>query len=92
MLAAREGNNDSIRALLAAGAAVDAHDASGQTALSYASGSGHAEAVELLVLAGADVQEAMKAGEVTVEPRKKPKKPKPKKARSKRKASATPKR
>ena len=72
-----------------AGAAVDAHDAVGQTALSYASGSGHAEAVEMLVLAGADVREAVKAGEVMVEPvpaTKRKKKPKAKK--TKRKGSA----
>jgi hypothetical protein len=53
--AAREGEAESVRALLRHGAQVNAKDDSGATALLAAASNGHGETVQLLISAGADV-------------------------------------
>jgi hypothetical protein len=52
--AARSGELDALRSLLAEGADVDAADEQGWTPLNYAAGRGDAEAVRLLLEHGAD--------------------------------------
>ncbi len=53
--AGRKGETRNIEGLLAAGAAVDAKDEKGVTALMHASAEGHTQSVEALLDAGADV-------------------------------------
>ena len=53
---AKTGNVAGIRTLLAAGADVDAADASGFTPLHVAAAQGHADAVKALLAAGADIE------------------------------------
>ena len=55
VLAGFNGNRRTVRTLLAAGADVNAVDATGTSALIAASALGHAEVVDLLLAAGADV-------------------------------------
>jgi hypothetical protein len=54
--AAREGETESVRALLRHGAQVNTKDDSGATALLAAASNGHGETVQLLISAGADVK------------------------------------
>lgn len=54
LAAAREGRVDAIRSLLAGGTGVDVCDRDGQTPLNEAAWNGHAEAVQVLLEAGAD--------------------------------------
>ena len=57
MAAARTGHVDAIKALLARGAAVNAHETwRNQTALMWAAVEGHPDAVAELVRTGADVK------------------------------------
>ena len=56
MTAARTGRVGPVKALLDAGAKVDAKDRKGQTALMWAAADGHAAVVELLIKSGADPQ------------------------------------
>ena len=56
MLAAREGREDLVRALLDGGAGVNLADADGDTALDLAASRGNAEIVRRLISAGADVK------------------------------------
>jgi ankyrin repeat protein len=58
--AVRHGNVDALRALIAAGAEVDARDGHGQTALMNAAREGHIEIVRLLVAHGADLNHTAK--------------------------------
>ena len=60
--AARAGDADGLRRMLAAGADVDARDRRGQTALMLAAHGGHEAAVEALIAAGADLDVAAKYG------------------------------
>ncbi len=60
--AARTGRVDPVRALLDAGATVDAADRKGQTALMWAAADGHAAVVSLLIDSGADVHKRLKSG------------------------------
>lgn len=53
--AAQSGDAVKISSLLDGGAAVDATDESGETALMHAAHAGHVAAVEVLITAGADV-------------------------------------
>ncbi|MBM3779742.1 MAG: hypothetical protein FJW23_16130, partial [Acidimicrobiia bacterium] len=63
MTTARGGRVDAVRALLAAGAAVDAAEpALGQTALMWAASEGHVDAVRTLVEAGANIHGRSKNG------------------------------
>ena len=62
MTAARTGRVGPMKALLEAGAKVDAKERNGQTALMWAAAEGHAEVVELLVKAGADPKAWLKSG------------------------------
>jgi ankyrin repeat protein len=50
-----DGDVEGVRALLRAGADVDARDRHGQTALMLAAHDGHREVVEMLIAAGADL-------------------------------------
>jgi hypothetical protein len=61
-LAARAGDSDAIRRLLAAGAAVEARDADGNTPLHRAVQAGHAAAARTLIAAGVDVDAATRFG------------------------------
>lgn len=54
--AAREGETESVRALLRHGVQVNAKDDSGATALLAGASNGHGETVQLLISAGADVK------------------------------------
>lgn len=60
--AARRGDADALRALLAQGAAVDALDRHGQSALMLAARHGHLAAVQVLVAAGATLDITAKYG------------------------------
>jgi hypothetical protein len=60
--AAAAGDAAEVRALLAAGAAVDAADARGMTPLIWASRRGRLDAMRALIAAGADVNRADAAG------------------------------
>jgi ankyrin repeat protein len=62
MTAARTGRVGPVKALLDAGANVDAKEKSGQTALMWAAAEGHAAVIELLVKAGADPKARLKSG------------------------------
>jgi ankyrin repeat protein len=63
MTAARTGSLASVKALLSRGVAVDGKDeARGQTALMWAAAEGHAEVVQALVDAGADVRARVPSG------------------------------
>ena len=63
MTAARVGSLASVRALLSRGVSVDAKDdRRGQTALMWAAAEGHAEVVEELIKAGADVRIRLASG------------------------------
>ena len=63
MLAASRGDLARVETLLAAGVeTLDAQDAFGQTALSYAASAGHAHIIAALVMAGADVTLRNRAG------------------------------
>ena len=63
MIAARSGNAEAVKALLAHGAKVDAVEShKGQNALMWAAAEGHADVVDVLIQAGADVKAASKAG------------------------------
>src|SRR5439155_1301753 len=62
MTAARTGRVGPVKALLDAGAKVDAKDHKDQTALMWAAADGHAAVVELLVKAGADKRARLKSG------------------------------
>lgn len=55
--AAESGDTSTLVALLASGQNVDAHTASGETALMRAAANGHADAVRLLLNEGAEVNE-----------------------------------
>lgn len=68
MAAARAGNTESVKMLLAAGAAVNQADATGATALSWAVEGGHAEAVRCLLDAGAAVNHVAAAAGKYAEP------------------------
>ena len=61
--ALRHGSVPSVQALLAAGAAVDARDASGQTALHYAADEDPPALVQALIAAHADVAARSNSGE-----------------------------
>ena len=61
-VAAREGHNDAVSALLDAGADLDARDDHGRTPLFVASGAHKIETVRLLLEAGAAVNAARKDG------------------------------
>ena len=60
--AAAKGHADVARALLAAGASVDAVDKQGSTPLHYAAFQGHAVVVTALLEAGASVDAVERAG------------------------------
>jgi ankyrin repeat protein len=63
MLASRSGSVAGVKALLAHGAKVDAVEShKGQNALMWAAAEGHADVVDVLIAAGADVKAASKAG------------------------------
>lgn len=63
MTAARTGRLGPVRALLARGAAVDAaEERRGQTALMWAAAEGHAEVVQQLIEAGADLRRRLPSG------------------------------
>ena len=62
MTAARTGNGEIIRALIANGADVDAAERKGQTALMWAAAEGNLEAVDQLIRSGADVNRKLKSG------------------------------
>lgn len=63
MTASRTGVVASVKALLAAGAAVDGKDATrGQSALMWAAAEGHAQVVQELLRAGADVRATLPSG------------------------------
>ena len=62
--AARNGDEVSLRALLASGADADAEDEAGVTPLFWAAYQGRAHIVRILIDAGADVNAAMRAGAV----------------------------
>ena len=54
MTAARTGDIEPVKALLARGADVNAEEADGQTALMWAAAEGHVDVVRALLEAGAD--------------------------------------
>ena len=54
--AASQGHTDAIKALVAAGASVEAQDDTKWTPLHYAASQGHADAIKALVAAGASVE------------------------------------
>lgn len=63
MTASRSGSVAAVRALLARGAAVDARDERrGQTALIWAAAEGHADVVQALIAAKADVNQRLPSG------------------------------
>ena len=62
MVAACEGQTGKAKALIKAGADVNAKDKYGQTALIWASAAGHAEIASALIKAGADVNAKRKDG------------------------------
>ncbi len=63
--AAREGDLETVRALLRAGEDVNAAQGDGMTALHWAAERGDAAMVEVLVYAGAELQSATRIGEYT---------------------------
>jgi ankyrin repeat protein len=62
MTAARTGRIGPVKALIEAGAKIEARDHKGQTALMWAAAEGHAAVVELLIQHGADVKARLKSG------------------------------
>jgi ankyrin repeat protein len=62
MAAARSGNADAVKALLAHGARPDARERRGQTALMWAAAEGHAAVVQALIDAGADAFATLESG------------------------------
>ncbi len=63
MLAARSGNLDAVKLLLAHGAKVNAVDSrKGQNALMWAAAEGHSDVVDYLIAKGADVKAVSQAG------------------------------
>src|SRR6201999_4407432 len=62
MTASRTGKTEPVRALIEAGARVDATDRKGQTALMWAADEDHAEVITLLVQSGADLHARLKSG------------------------------
>jgi ankyrin repeat protein len=62
MLAARDGKTDTVKALIEAGADVNAKDRQGKTALVVASEKGHLDSVKILLDNGADVNAKTKDG------------------------------
>ena len=60
--AAREGEVDVVKVLLAAGADVEAKDEDGRTALHRAARAGHGDIVKVLIEGGADVEAQEKDG------------------------------
>ena len=66
MMAARTGDPETVKALLAHGAVVDAREGwRGQTALMWAATENNAEAIRLLIEAGADVKAKSTGGRFT---------------------------
>ena len=66
MMAAREGNVDIVKALLAAGADIGAKDNDGDAALVWAVEEGRADIVEMLLAAGADINAQNEDGETAL--------------------------
>src|SRR5438093_10780878 len=62
MTAARAGNLDAVKALLAGGANPNARERRDQTALMWAAAVGHAAGVRALIDGGADIRAKLKAG------------------------------
>lgn len=60
--AAKEGDADTVQALLASGTDINARDANGNTPLHAAAGYGHTELVRTLIRAGADVNASNERG------------------------------
>jgi len=66
MDAARTGNAEKVKALIAAGADVNAKGEAGETALMGAASEGNAEAVKALLAAGADINAKNNNGETAL--------------------------
>ena len=62
MTAARAGNLEAVKALLARGANPNAQERSDQTALMWAAAEGHAAVVQALIDGGADIRATLKSG------------------------------
>ena len=62
MLAARSGNAEAVKALLARGANPEARERLGQTALMWAAAEGHTAVVRALIEAGADMNATLDSG------------------------------
>jgi len=62
MLAARSGNVETVKALLARGAKHDARERHGQTALMWAAAEGNTAVVRALIEAGADINATLDSG------------------------------
>ncbi len=60
--AAKDGDTETVKALLESGANVNATDENGNTVLMAAAAGGHAEIVQMLLRAGADVNASDKSG------------------------------
>ncbi len=66
MDAARSGQTDRIRELLATGSDPNKRDTDGVTALIYAVANGHTDAAKLLIAAGADINVRSKWGQTAI--------------------------
>ena len=64
--AAREGHDDTVKALLASGAGVNAKDEQGNTALIEAARYGHDDVVRALLAGGASIQAKDKEGKTAL--------------------------
>jgi ankyrin repeat protein len=62
MLAARSGNLEAVKALLARGAKLESRERLGQTALMWAAAEGHTAVVRTLIDAGADLKVTLDSG------------------------------